>query len=119
MAKKRGRRSSGFVMSAVIRDVLEKNPGFTGRQCREAIEQAYPNEKINPNSFGVAFSNARKKLGISTGRRRKSVRRRTPSAASTRVNLETLRAARDLLAVAKDADTAVAAIKQLQSLQIG
>jgi hypothetical protein len=91
----------------------------------DLVKQKYPEQSINENSFGVAFSNARRKLGIKGRRGRRMVRRRKPGAARTvaaagaAVNMELLQAARKYLAVAGNADAAVTAIKQLQQLQIG
>ncbi|MCA9053405.1 MAG: hypothetical protein KDA75_06185, partial [Planctomycetaceae bacterium] len=77
MAKRKASRE-GFNMSRAIREYLEANPDSSLRECREAIQAANPREAINQNSFGVAFSNQRQKLGLKPRRRGKTVRRRKP-----------------------------------------
>jgi hypothetical protein len=127
MAKRRAGRE-GFNMAEAIREQLRNNPQLSLKECRAAVEAAYPNEKIKPNSFGVAFSNQRHKLGLKPRRRGRVVRRRKPGegAAPTRasaasaggLNMDLLQAARKFVAQAGDADTAVAAVRALALLQI-
>lgn len=122
MAKKRASR--GFNMAAAIRDVLTETPKLSGREVREAVQKQYPDQEINEKSFGVAFSNARRKLGIKGRGGRKVIRRAKPGVARATVsvaggvNFDLLQSARKLLEVAGNADTAITAIKQLQALQI-
>jgi hypothetical protein len=122
MAKKKA-SADGFKMAAAIRDLLNENRKLSGREAQAAIEQKYPDQKINQNSFNVAFYNARHKLGIKSGRRRKVVRVAKPGVARKSsggaINMELLAAAREMLKAAGSAENAVAAIKQLQALQIG
>lgn len=121
MAKKKAR--DGINVSAAIRDVLAENRGLSGREVLVLVKQKHPDQQINEKSFGVAFSNARRKLGIKSRRGRRVIRRRKPGAvrqaAAPAINFELLQAARRYLSVAGNADAAVAAIKQLQALQIG
>lgn len=125
MAKKKP-SGDGFNMSAAIREALSTNSELSGREAREIVQQAHPEQTINTNSFSVAFSKARQEMGIKGGRR-KVVRRRKPgtprkqaeSASGLSVTIDDLLAARKLLEAAGDAETAVRAIRQLQSLQIG
>lgn len=123
MAKKASARRGGFTMAVEVREILKESPNLSGREALERIKEKFPNQKINENSFGVAFSGARKKLGIAKGR--KKVRRRRPAATQARqaapvsVDIETLKAARTYLTQVGDADRAISAIKQLQTLQIG
>lgn len=118
-----------FNMSQAIRDVLQENPGMSGREVLEALKSKHPGQSINENSFGVAFWNARRKLGIKTRRGRRKVRVRTPGMAGRRaaaaptsggaIDFDLLQAARKYLSIAKDTDTAIQGLKQLQALQIG
>jgi hypothetical protein len=124
MAKKKASRGE-FNMSAAIRSELESNPNISLRECLAAVQSKYPNQQINENSFGVAFSNQRIRLGLSRRRGgRKSVRRRKPGAvaasrsAGTALDLDVLQAARKYVAAVGDSDKAIAAIRQLQTLQI-
>lgn len=122
MAKRKASRGE-FNMSQAIRDQLTANPKLSLRECREAVEAANPSVKINVNSFGVAFSNQRAKLGIKSKRGRKRVRVMKPAAAaaaaSKPVKMEHLQAARKFVAEIGNADVAVAAVKALAQLQIG
>ena len=86
-------------------------------------------KRFNRNSANVAFSNARRKLGIK-GRRRKAVRVRKPAAAAGRrttakaassgdtLNFNVLKLARKFIAEAGGAEAAQAAIQQVAALQI-
>ncbi|HWL07238.1 MAG TPA: hypothetical protein VNQ76_02380 [Planctomicrobium sp.] len=130
MAKKKAARGE-FNMSAEIRNLLQDKPALSSREVFEALKAQFPDQEINRNSCNVAFSHARRKLGIKGGAR-KSVRRRRPGAAAAPaatpkasvaaaggpLNLDLLQAARALLTKAGSADAAVQAIKQLQALQI-
>lgn len=124
MAKKKAARGE-FNMSAEIRNLLQSNPALSSRDVFEALKEQFPEQSINRNSCNVAFSHARRKLGIKGGAKR-AVRRRRPSAevsttkltATGSLNLDLLQSAHDLLTKAGSADAAVQAIKQLQSLQI-
>jgi hypothetical protein len=122
MAKKKT-SDGNFKMAAAIRDVLTENRKLSGSEALEVIQKKHPGQTINKNSYNVAFYNARQKLGIKSGRRRKVVRVAKPGAAPKRsggaINMELLSAAREMLKAAGSAENAVAAIKQLQSLQVG
>ena len=118
MAKKKSARSE-FNLSAEVRAILSDNRQLTGKECLGALKKKFPKQAVNENSFGVAYSTGRKKLGIS---KKRKVRRRKPGARHTSagtVDMTALQAARKFLAEVGDADTAIAAIKQLQTLQIG
>ena len=121
MAKRKASRS-GFNMSEAIREHLKANPKSSLKECREAVQAAHPKEKINPNSFGVAYSSQRKKLGLKPRRGgKKTVRRRKPgrpAASAASVSIEHLQAARKYMAEVGDAETAVAAVRALAQLQI-
>ncbi len=114
------KKASGFVLSAAVREVLEQDPNLKAAEVIAAVKKKYPREKINEASAKVAFSNERKKLGLSKNRRRKV---RKPhgagSAHTTRaMKLDVLQAAKNLLAAAGSSDDAIAAIKQVGSLQL-
>jgi hypothetical protein len=121
MAKKKSRRG-GFNMSAAVRDVLKENPKLTGKEVEAEVRQRHPGQKINSSSLSVAFSNARKQLGIVKGKKR-SVTRRRPSAvgprATTAVDMGTLQAARKYVSEVGNVDAALEAVRQLKTLQIG
>jgi hypothetical protein len=125
MAKKKASRD-GFNMAQAIRDELTANNSLTLKECLAAVQTKYPDQVINPNSFGVAFSNQRAKLGLKPRRgRRKMVRRRKPgpgrppvAAVARPVNLEHLQAARKFVSEIGNAETAIAAVRQLATLQI-
>ena len=115
MAKKQ----PGFIMAEEIRTLLKADKTLTGKQVEEALRTKFPRVKINSNSCGVAYSGARRQLGI-TGKKR-VVRKKRPAAtaASATVDFDTLRAAKQFLAsCGGDTDVAVSAIRQLSSLQI-
>jgi len=127
MAKKHAKK---FSMAEEIRNLLRENPSLSGREVYQALQQKFPNETINENSCGVAFSSARKQLGISGGRSRakKVVKRVAPAArvarkasaagGSKQLDLATLQAAAKYLSQAGSADAAIEAIRQVQALQV-
>jgi hypothetical protein len=122
MAKKRS--ASGFNMAAEIRGLLTQNRDLSGKEVYAALKKKFPKEGINESSCGVAFSGARKKLGISAkrGKKRKTakttVRKMKPTAAAQAVDLTALQAAAKFVSEVGDAEKAIAAIRQLRSLQI-
>ena len=122
MAKRKSTRRGDFNMSAEVRQILTDDPKLTGKEALAALKKKFPNQKLNENSFGVAYSTARRKLGISKSRkvrRRKPVAGRRRQAAPTAIDIATLQAARKFLAEVGDADVAIDAIKQVQALQLG
>ena len=128
MAKKKPGRGD-FNMAEAIRNELRADPDVSLADCRAAVSAKYPSQTINPTSFGVAYSNQRKNLGLKPRRgRRKTVRRAKPAVGATGfkaatavrvMSLEHLQAARRCVTEIGDADTAIAAIKQLANLQFG
>ncbi len=120
MAKKKA--NNDFNMSAEIRKLLRARRTITGREVYNAIVENFPDQKINENSCLVGFSKARMRLGLKKKRvkktsvERKIVKRRRPSAA---VDLNALQAAAKFVAQIGSADKAIAAVRQLQSVQIG
>lgn len=57
-----------FNMAQAVRDVLTKHKDATGKEALELVKKAHPSIKINENSFGVAYTNGRKALGLSKGK---------------------------------------------------
>jgi len=123
MAKKK--TSGNFVMSQAILELLQEDSTLSGKEVCEELKKRYPGEKINENSALVAFSNARQKLGLRKSRS-KSVRRakpatrgvgRPPKSAGS-VDLNALQAARNFVAEVGDADKAIAAVRELSTLQL-
>lgn len=118
MAKKKSARSE-FNMAAEIRALLGQNPSLTARDVHEALQQKFPNEKVNKSSCDQSYYNFRRKLGI--GKRRRKVRRLKPGVRAVQtgqVSLEALLAARKFLSEVGGEETALAAVKQIASLQI-
>ena len=123
MAKKKS--ASGFNMAAEIRGLLESNQDLSGKEVYKALKKKFPRQKINESSCGVAVSDARQKLGISqkgTGKKRKaaktSVVKMKPAATALTVDLTSLQAAAKFVSEVGDAEKAIAAVRQLRSLQI-
>jgi hypothetical protein len=118
MAKKKSNRSE-FNMAAEIRALLGQNPSLSAGGMYEALQKKFPGEKINKSSCDVSYYTHRRKLGI--GKRRRKVRRLKPGSAAARparVNLDALLAARKFLTDVGGEETAIAAIRQVASLQI-
>lgn len=122
MAKKKA--AGDFNMTGEIRNLLRANSTLTGREVHDTLVKNFPKQRINEASCHVAFSKTRQLLGISQGLRKKMakkkvVRKKRPSVATTTVDLATLQAAAKFVAQIGSAETAIAAIKQLQTVQIG
>lgn len=118
MAKKKSARSE-FNMAAEIRALLGQNPSLSAREVHEALQRKFPNEKVNKSSCDVSYYTFRRKMGL--GKPRRKVRRLKPGSRGPRpgrVNLDALLAARKFIADVGGEETAVAAIKQVASLQI-
>jgi hypothetical protein len=109
-------------MSAAVRDVLQENPNLTGKEVEAEVKKKHPGQKINSSSLTVAFSNARRDLGITKGKKR-TVKRRKPSARGPKTNavvdMAALQAARKYVSEVGDVDAALDAVRQLKTLQIG
>ncbi len=105
-------------MAAEIRSLLEAHRKITMGEAVEALKAKFPSAKINGDSCAVAFYTARRKMGL--GRRRKVQVRKPASSRKSGggLDLGALQQARRFVAEVGDADTAIAALKQLQSLQI-
>ena len=118
MAKKQP--ESEFNMSEAIRDVLKESPNLGSKEAAEAIQVKYPSAKINKNSFSVAFYTCRKKLGIkSSGRGKRIAKRKSVSSASRpSVDMAILQSTAKFLSEVGGADAAIAAIRQVQAVQV-
>ena len=122
MAKKRA--SGGFNMAEEIRKLLRAKRTITGREVYNALVENFPNQKIKEGSCLVSFSASRMQMGLKKkwGKKKsvagKVVKRRKPSTAVAAVDLNALQVAAKFVAQVGSADTAIAAIKQLQSVQI-
>lgn len=120
MAKKKP--AGTFVLAGAVRDVLKKDPSLKANQVIEIVRKEHPGEKFNEASAKVAFSNERRKMGIA--RKRRKVRKPNPMLAGVikksprALNLDLLQAAKSLLAAAGSSDNAVAALRQVASLQV-
>ena len=116
MAKKKA--AADFNMSQAIAEALTANPKASSQEILEALVTKYPAAKINKNSFSVAFYTGRKKLGIGSSRRGKKGARKVKSAGNPNMNFQTLQSAARFLSEVGGADAALAAIKQVQALQM-
>lgn len=125
MAKKKSGR--GFTMAAEMRNLLEKQPGLSGREATEALKEKFPGQSINEGSASVAFSEARKKLGITKGRK-KVVRKKRPastratatsSSQSGAVTFDQIEAAQKFSRSVGGTQQALDAIKAWQKLESG
>lgn len=125
MAKKKAARGE-FNMSAEIRALLQENPKQTSREVFEQLQAKFPGQEVNRNSCNVAFSHARRRLGIRQGAKR-TVKLRRPGAQATTasasvageaINFGLLKAARKFMAEAGSSSAAISAIQQLEALQI-
>lgn len=117
MAKKTA--AADFNMSETIREILTADPKLGSKEVAEAIAAKNPKAKINKNSYAVAFYTIRKKLGIGGRKRGRRVSvRNTKTNASHKFNLSTLQAAAKFLGEIGGADAALAAIKQVQAIQV-
>src|SRR5580692_1170405 len=68
MAKK----SSGFNLSATIRDFQKSHRGVPATAALAALKKAHPGQKINEGTFKATF------YKLASGGKKKSVRRRKP-----------------------------------------
>ena len=127
MAKKKASQGA-FVMSAEMRKVVSENPEIKGKDAIALLKKRFPGEKINENSANVAFSNARKAIGVSgktSAPAASSAPTRRPAPAKTQApkaqtgNFNVLEAAKELVEAAGDSQTAIEALKQLDKLQVG
>ena len=114
MAKKKAARGD-FVMSAEIRNLLKEDRSLKGREVVELLKKKFPGQKINENSANVAFSNARKQLGI-TGDSGSGKKGRGGKDLG---DFSDLQAAREFVEKVGDPQAAIDAVKMLEKLQVG
>ena len=127
MAKKKA--ASDFNMTEEIRKLLRAKRTLMGREVYDTLVKNFPNQRINKASCLVGFSKTRQQLGISKGLKKKVVKKRVverktvsekrSAATSTSVDIATLQAAAKFVSEIGNADRAIVAIRQLQSVQIG
>ena len=122
MAKKK--TNNDFNMSDEIRKLLRSKRTLMGREVYDTLVKNFPNQKINKSSCLVAFSKSRMQMGLrkkvvkKKSVAKKTVKRQKPTATVTAVDLNALQAAAKFVAQIGSADEAIAAIKQLESVQI-
>jgi len=123
MAKKKSARGE-FNMSQEIRTLLEADPKQSSRDIFEQLKAKFPDRTINQNSCNVAFSHARRRLGIRGGGKKRAVKVQRPSAqvattsSSEGVNIGLLKLARKFLSEAGSSSAAISAIQQVEALQL-
>ena len=122
MAKKK--TNNDFNMSDEIRKLLRSKRTLMGREVYDTLVENFPNQKINKKSCLVAFSKSRMQMGLTKkvskkkSVAKKTVKRQKPTATVTAVDLNALQAAAKFVAQIGSAEKAIAAIKQLESVQI-
>ena len=110
MAKKK----SGVSKSQSIRDHLQANPTATPNEIVAALKKQ--GVKVSQGlASNVKYTSGAKKKSGKKGTKR-TVRRKLPGARA--VDISTLLAAAKFVAQVGDAETAIAAVRQVQSLQI-
>jgi hypothetical protein len=112
-----------FNMTQAIREILTANPTLSFHEANDAILAKYPTAKINKGSFSVAFYTGRQKLGLkksSRGRKAGSVGKVKSSRpiAHTGVDLATLQTTAKFLSEVGGVEAALAAIKNVQGVQV-
>ncbi len=116
-------KKSRFNMSAEVRALLKANNNISGPEVYEALCQKTTGQKINKNSCGVAFANARKKMGLTRKSKKKigsdnNSRRGAKSTATDTISLSALRCARELLVRTNgDVSVAAAVLREVKALQ--
>ena len=118
-------KKSRFNMSAEVRALLKANNNISGPEVYEALCQKTPGQKINKNSCGVAFANARKKMGLTRKSKKKigsdnNSRRgaKSTATATDTISLSALRCARELLVRTNgDVSVAAAVLREVKALQ--
>ena len=112
MAKKKAGKSR----SQSIREHLQGDPSATPNQIVAALAKQgiKVSQGLASNVKYTSGPGAKKKRA--TGGRKRTVKRKRPSAQT--VDISALQAAAKFVAAVGDAETAMAAIKQVQSLQI-
>ena len=118
MAKKKAGKS----LSQSIREHLQEDPSSTPNQIVAALAKqgVKVSQGLASNVKYTSGPGAKKKTAKkerATGGKKRTVKRKRPSAQT--VDISALQAAAKFVAAVGDADQAIAAVKQVQSLQIG
>jgi len=118
MAKKKAGKS----LSQSIREHLQEDPSATPNQIVAALAKQgiKVSQGLASNVKYTSGPGAKKKTSQkkrATGGKKRTVKRKRPSAQT--VDISALQAAAKFVAAVGDADQAIAAVKQVQSLQIG
>jgi len=113
MAKKT--LAAEFNMSEAIREILTENPKLSSQEVNDTLMVKYPTAKINKNSFSVAYYTGRKKLGIGSSRRAKSIgARKSASAMNSTIDISMIESAAKFIREIGCPETALEVIKLLQ-----
>ena len=113
--------SSDFNLSAAIREVLTEDRKASAKEALEAITAKHLKEKINKNSYSVAFYTTKKKMfGTSTRKavRNKGVARVTGGSASLGVSFDALKHAATLVREVGSIEAAIEALNAVKAAQI-
>ncbi|MEZ6125602.1 MAG: hypothetical protein R3C49_20860 [Planctomycetaceae bacterium] len=117
-----------FNLSAEVRKILEKNSELSGNEVLAQLRRKFPKEQINEGTAKVAFSLARRKLGLISLKPRKKGKAAVsaaaapsakPVASGNSAGIDSVIAAKDFLQACNgDMQVAMTAIKQLGDLQL-
>lgn len=134
MAKKKA-SDEGFVMSRAVAAIIKDAPTLKGKEVVEQLKAQYPSEDINEKSALVAFSIARKNLGLGKSAKKKKAKARTvakrapkataapaksakPTASSSAAGLDGLKAARAYVQQVGTTAAAKSLLAELEGLQL-
>jgi len=124
------RAKSGINITQEVRALVDANKEIKGAEVMAALREKFPKVRLNDSSCLVAYSNARKKLGLIKTVAKRPIGRRagtssarpsavlTPAAGDS-LDISLLQAAKALLQHCKgDVSLAQGALKQIASLQM-
>lgn len=107
------KRSTGFNLSATIREFQKSHSGVAATAALEAVKKAHPSQKIKESTFRATF------YKLAGGGKHKVAKRRKPGRVGhdmvvieTKV-LAVIRAAKELIALTGDAEAAKAVIDHM------
>lgn len=132
MAKRAAAGKTGLNITQEVRALVEANKEIKGAEVMAALREKFPKVSLNDSSCLVAYSNVRKKLGLSKTLAKRPISRRSgrpsasvaPATSSTpavagSLDISLLQAAKALLQHCKgDLAVAQGALKQIASLQM-
>ena len=132
MAKRAAAGKTGPNITQEVRALVEANKEIKGAEVMAALRERFPKVSLNDSSCLVAYSNVRKKLGLSKTFAKRPIGRRsgrpsapaapatTPTAAAAgSLDISLLQAAKALLQYYRgDLAVAQGALKQVASLQM-